>query len=377
MKSGCFVVSSPLTLQCFLLDQVAALSRIFRLTCIANWNDSGGLQSGFAGVPLVHVPIERAPSLVRDLRALWILQRYFRANRVDVVHSFTPKAGLLAIAAAALAGVPVRVHTFTGQVWATRSGLWRFILKAFDTCIAVMATHILVDSESQLDFLVREGVLSKEKSRVLANGSICGVDTVRFRPDPEVRNTVRQLEGIPEEGVVFLYVGRLKIDKGVLDLARAFAQLGADYGHAWLLIVGPDEEGLRPRIQEICSSVSNRVRFVGFAPAPQEYMAAADVLCLPSYREGFGSVIIEAASVGIPAVASNIYGITDAVESGVTGLLHAAGDVPNLQSTMKQMVDRPQMREGLGREARLRAHRLYAKSLVTSALVDFYRSVIA
>jgi hypothetical protein len=127
LKSVCFVVSSPYTLKSFLLDHIAALSRICRLTCVANWDDPAGLQEcGVADVPLVHVPIERGyPPRVAILKRSGSLQRYFRKNRFDVVHSFTPKAGLLAMTAAALAGVPVRIHTFTGQVWASRSGLQR------------------------------------------------------------------------------------------------------------------------------------------------------------------------------------------------------------------------------------------------------------
>jgi glycosyltransferase involved in cell wall biosynthesis len=250
------------------------------------------------------------------------------------------------------------------------------MLKTADKALARMATHVLVDSPSQRDFLVCGRVVSAKKSRVLANGSICGVDTFRFRPDSELRKRIRQREGIAEDSVVFLYVGRLKVDKGVLDLAKAFAQLGMDYGKAWLLIVGPDEEGLRSRIERICPSVASRLRLIGFATAPQEYMAAADVLCLPSYREGFGSVIIEGASVGIPAVASNIYGITDAIESGVTGFLHSAGDVAGLQSKMKQMMDDPELRAKMGANALLRARRCFSKNLVTSALLDFYGSVV-
>ena len=123
-------------------------------------------------------------------------------------------------------------------------------------------------------------------------------------------------------------------------------------------------------------SVGRRLRLVGYTDASQEYMAAADVLCLPSYREGFGSVIIEAASAGIPAVASNIYGILDAIEPSAVGFLHAPGDIDALQSEMRQMIDNPQLRDALGRKAQSRAHRLFAKGLVTSALVDFYDSVV-
>jgi len=245
-----------------------------------------------------------------------------------------------------------------------------------DKVLARATTHVLVDSPSQRDFLVREGVVSEDKSRVIANGSICGVDVTRFRPDPEWKRRIRNLYGIPEDGVVFLFVGRLKVDKGVLDLAHAFSRLGESCARAWLLVVGPDEEGLRPRIETICSAAGRRLRVEGATGEPEQYMAAADVFCLPSYREGFGSVVIEAASAGIPAVASNIYGVTDAIEAGVTGLLHAPGDVDALQSAMGRMCDDIPLREMLGRAARLRAHRLFARDEVTSALVGFYRSAL-
>ena len=376
MKKIAIIVSSPGTVKAFLTDQIEALSGRYQVCLILNIAKGDSLPDLNAKVEVVAAPIVRNISLFRDLHALLFLVALFSRKRFYAIHSVTPKAGLLAALAGAIARIPVRIHTFTGQVWATRSGLARHMLKTADKALARMATHVLVDSPSQRDFLVRGRVVSAEKSRVLANGSICGVDRFRFRPDSELRKRIRQREGIAEETVVFLYVGRLKVDKGVLDLAQAFARLGMDYGEAWLLIVGPDEEGLRPRIERICSLVASRLRFVGSVTAPQEYMAAADVLCLPSYREGFGSVIIEAASVGIPAVASNIYGITDAIESNVTGLLHAAGDVADLQSRMKQMMDDQESRKRMGVNARLRAGRSYSKELVTSALLDFYVSVV-
>jgi glycosyltransferase involved in cell wall biosynthesis len=226
-KSACLVVSSLLTLKCFLLEHIAALSGVYRFECVANCGDFDWLRKRGIDVPLVNVPIERTPSPINDLRALWALLRYFRKNRFDVVHSVTPKAGLLAMTAAALAGVPVRIHTFTGQVWANRSGLKRALLKAADIWLAAMATHILVDSESQRKFLLKEGVLRGSKSRVLGYGSISGVDTERFRPDQRLRAEVRTRHDIPASAVAFLYLGRLKRDKGVLDLALAFSQLAA------------------------------------------------------------------------------------------------------------------------------------------------------
>ena len=377
MKRICIIVSSPSTVRAFLTDQIDALSGSYQVCLILNVGKGDPLSDLNAKVEVITAPIVRNISALRDLHALLFLVALFSRRRFDAIHSITPKAGLLAALSGDIARIPLRFHTFTGQVWATRSGLGRHMLKTADKALVRMTTHVLVDSPSQRDFLVRERVVSAGKCKVLANGSISGVDTLRFRPDSELRKRIRQREGIAKDSVVFLYVGRLKVDKGVLDLAQAFARLGMDYGEAWLLIVGPDEEGLRPRIEGICSSVvSGRLRVVGFATAPQEYMAAADVLCLPSYREGFGSVIIEAASVGIPAVASNIYGIIDAIEPGATGLLHAAGDVDDLQSKMKQMMDDPELRAKMGSNARLRARRDFSKELVTSSLLDFYGSVV-
>jgi glycosyltransferase involved in cell wall biosynthesis len=368
-----FVVSSPLTVKVFMWDQLAELAKRYAVTVITNTSDR---YASPLPHPTISVPLHRNISPIVDLFTFGRLAQLFRAERFSSVHSITPKAGALAMTAAYMAGVKVRVHTFTGQVWATRSGPARHALQAADKALARLATHVLVDSPSQCDFLLREHVVCAAKSTVLANGSICGVDTLRFCPDPESRERIRQRLGIPKEAVAFLYVGRLKMDKGVLDLAQAFAKLGLDCDRIWLTIVGPDEEGLRPSIERICSPVASRLHFAGFATEPQQYMAAADVLCLPSYREGFGNVIIEAASVGIPAVASNIYGITDAIEEGVTGLLHTAGDIADLQSKMRQMVDDRETRARMGADARLRAGRLFSKELVTLALLEFYESVV-
>jgi glycosyltransferase involved in cell wall biosynthesis len=370
------IVSSPVTVEAFLLDQIAALSQKYQVCVVLNTENGEILSDIGALVEVVHAPIVRKPAIIPDLRALLFLINLFRSRKFDAVHSITPKAGLLTAIAGALVRIPVRIHMFTGQVWATKSGLPRLILKAIDRLLATLATHILVDSPSQRDFLISEGVLCKNKSRVLANGSICGVDPSRFRPNREIRDKIRQREGIPEDAVVFLNLGRLKLDKGVLDLAMAFARIGKVYPEAWLLAVGPDEECLRPRMEQICSQVNDRLRFIGHTDVPQEYMAAADVLCLPSYREGFGSVIIEAAATGIPAVASNIYGITDAIEPSATACLHPARDVDALQSNIKQMIDDPALRLDLGRKAQLRAHQLFAKDLVTAAMMDFYECVV-
>jgi glycosyltransferase involved in cell wall biosynthesis len=376
LKSVCFVVSSPLQLKAW-LDQIAALSQDYRLTCVANCDDPGWLRKRGIAVPLIDVRIERAPSPSRDIRALWTLRRFFKKNRFDVVHSVSPKAGLLAMTAAALAGVPVRIHTFTGQIWANRSGLARSILKAMDRWLAAMATHIVVDGEAQRAFLLREGVLSAAKSRVLGHGSVGGVDIERYRPNEQLRAETRLRHDVPASAVAFLYLGRIKRDKGILDLARAFSHLASAHEEAYLFIVGVDEDRLEPEVREICSHCVSRLRFVDFTETPEIWLAASDVLCLPSYREGFSMAILEAASTGLPSLGSRIYGIADIIDEGVTGLLHTPGDVHEIAAKMRIFAEDEGMRRSFGSAARQYTHRYFTREMVLAALLDFYRQTIA
>jgi glycosyltransferase involved in cell wall biosynthesis len=287
----------------------------------------------------------------------------------------TPKAGLLAMLASRIAGVPIRIHTFTGQVWATRGGLTRLILKSADRLLAGSATIVLADSQSQLDFLVTERVVPLAKGMVLGSGSVSGVDVGRFKPDDFARLAVRESLQLSSSDLVLLFVGRLTHEKGVIDLVRAFKVLASERDDIWLVFVGPDEGGRRA-IEAVGSRQSSRMRFVKFTSSPERVMAAADVLCLPSYREGFGTVIIEAAAVGIPSVASRIYGVIDAVQEGVTGLLHRPGDVDDLTATLRRVVTDPQLRYRLGEAARERVLAHFSQQRVTAAVMSLYRGLL-
>jgi glycosyltransferase involved in cell wall biosynthesis len=375
VKQICFVVSHPMTAVVFLVPHLKALTLSYRVHVVANSPDVNLLRKHGLDVDLISVPIERSIRPIKDFRALLALFRLFRRHQFDAVHSVTPKAGLLAMTAAWLARIRVRVHVFTGQVWATRSGFGRRLLKAADQLIASLSTCILVDSASQRDFLLRERVIQPGKSKVLAQGSISGVDTERFRPDSSARLAVRKELHIPEAAVLLLYLGRLNADKGIIQLAEAFSRLAPRFDNVWLLLVGRDEEGMQQRVNSICADCLDRVARVDFTYQPERYMASADIFCLPSYREGFGSSVIEAAACGVPAVASRIYGLTDAVEDGVTGLLREAGDVDSLLSGISELIQAPQSRTQMGLAARRRVQEMFRQEHVTAALVEFYEQL--
>ena len=376
MKKICFVTTSPLIVNFFLVPHLATLGQVYRVHLAVNPDEDTALAEGH-GAEVITLPIRRKISPLSDLRTLWAMGRLFRERRFDAVHSFSPKAGLLATIAGRIAGVPVRIHTYTGQVWMTRSGIMKTLLAAADRMIAQFATHLLADSPSQLRVLLELGIVrGAGKCRVLGSGSLSGVDPARFRPDALARAAARRELGIAPDATVFIFLGRLTRDKGVLDLAQAFAGLAAVHPAAVLLLVGPDEELLRPKIESICRAHAGKLRFTGYTRTPERYMAAADALCLPSYREGFGTAIIEAAATGIPATGSRIYGITDAIIEGETGLLHAPADARDLAEKMKMLMNDPPLRERLGTRARQRAVDEFSQQRLTQALLDYYRGAL-
>ena len=376
MKRICVVVSSEMTIKAFLVDQLRALSSQHQVSVVANAKDDTFLAGLGIAAEAIPIAIIRKIAVLRDLKALWFLWRLFRAHRFDAVHSVTPKAGLLAMVAAAMAGVPNRTHMFTGQVWATRTGAFRHMLKSIDWLIARLATRVLADSQSQREFLIDEGVVSRERISVLGAGSISGVDLSRFKPDSEARDSVRSELHLPKSSLVLLYVGRLNKDKGVLDLAEAFMAVSRRFPSLYLLLVGQDEEAMVPRFKAICAPCLNQLRFVAFTPAPERYMAASDALCLPSYREGFGSVIIEAAAAGLPAMASRIYGITDAVVDGETGILYEPRNPIQIAQVIERLASEPRLMKAMAESARYRARTMFAKEALTSAMVEFYANLL-
>ena len=354
---------------------IAMLAEQYEVMLIAN-----GTEQEFSSILNKHVRfipinIARKVSLWQDMEALFHLHRIFRKERFDVVHSLMPKTALLAMLAAFVAGVPHRIHTFTGQVWANKTGAVRFGLKMLDKLIGKCATGLLTDSLSQRQFLLDQHVAEADKIIVLGNGSVCGVDVERFKPNIEIRNQIRADLGIPENAVVYLFLGRLNKDKGVQDLAHAFAALADDISNAHLLVVGPDEGGMDMMLQHILDKCLGQFHRVGFTNEPENYMACADVFCLPSYREGFGSAVIEAAAVGVPAVASNIYGLADAVKDGETGILHQPKNIQEIEQALLTLTHDKELRQRMSRQAMARVHTFFSTDVIVAAMRDYYKKL--
>lgn len=326
------------------------------------------------GVRFVQVGIQRRISPINDLVSLWRLFRLFRRERFDIVHTTTPKAGMLGAVAAFLARVPIRLHTFTGQAWAEMRGLERQLAKLGDQLTVALDTRCYADSLSQRDFMVDEAVARRDEIHILGAGSLAGVDLERFsdrNPPADTGERLRAL-GVPDGHLIITFIGRITADKGVRELIESFRALQAQDFPCTLLLIGPEEPDASQLYQTTRLADLPHVHRLGYQPDPERWLALTDIFCLPSYREGFGNVVIEAAAMGVPTVGTDIPGLRDAVVHNETGILVPVRNVPALTRALAELLVDGAMRSGMGARACRRAREQFDASKINALLIEEY-----
>jgi glycosyltransferase involved in cell wall biosynthesis len=372
--SICIVSTVPFVLRWFMAPHILLLSQEYDITLVTSGSEKDLSVLLNKHVTFHHLEIERKISLKNDLITLFKLWNYFRKEKFDCVHSIMPKSGVLAMVASRLAKVPFRLHTFTGQVWSTKRGVVGLLLKLLDRLLVINSTEVLADSHSQKIFLIENGIVDEKKITVFADGSFAGVDENRFQYSLSARAGIRTKYAIPEDAIVFLFLGRLNKDKGILNLIQAFSIAAKRNPDIYLLVVGPDEENLEMQFSLLEKNFPGRVLRVGFTDRPENYLSASDALCLPSYREGFPNVPLQAASTGLPTIASRIYGVVDAVKDGVTGILHTPGSDNEISDAILLLAADDELRKSMGKSARARVLKKFTESRITT---EFYNHYVA
>jgi glycosyltransferase involved in cell wall biosynthesis len=343
--------------------------------------DVSANREAYPDVNWVDIDLNRKVSLFSDLRSLWALCKFFRFHKPDAVHSIMPKAGFLCAVAAFICRVPVRLHTFTGQTWATRKFPARQFLHLLDKTVSTLNTVCLTDSTSQSDFLYKNGISHRGKPLpTLGKGSLSGVELSRFARSSldASSNSLRAKVGIGSDDFVFAYIARKSRDKGAIDMISAFARIVSSHPEAILLFVGPDESGgALSSLRVAVPALFRRIIEIDRVENHEAYLAISHVLCVPSYREGFGSIVIDAAAACVPAIGSRIVGLVDSIEDGETGVLVPAGDTEKFSRAMLTMLSDPGRSKQMGLAARRRVEAYFTADFAYASLKAFYLDQLA
>lgn len=327
-------------------------------------------------VKRLEVTMERHISPLRDLRSLWRLVRVFRRERPDMVHSMTPKAGLLCMLAAWITRVPVRVHMFTGLVFPTATGLKRRILMATDRLTCACATHVLPEGEGVKRDLLDNGI-TRKPIKVLGYGNCRGIDLDRFDPTlPEIQAEAAKLR--KPEVFTFIAIGRLVGDKGINELVAAFSRLNRELPATCLILVGPQEKELDPLSPATLLEIESNpaIEAVGNQADVRPWLIAADCHVLASYREGFPNVVIEAGAMGLPQIVTDINGANEIIINGRNGVIVPPKNADAIHASMSRMATDPAFRSVLAANARSLIASRYEQTYVRRCLYDFYHEIL-
>ena len=363
------------SLNTFCRGTLRDLSRLYDVVAVSTPDHELQEIAQREGIRVIGVPMSRPIAPMRDLVSLWRLIRVFRRERPTMVHSITPKAGLLSMIAAWICRVPVRLHTFTGLVFPTATGLKKRILILTDRITCACATHIVPEGEGVKADLINYNI-TRKPLQVLGYGNIRGIDLDHYRRSPEVMNQALPLR--KPNLFTFVFIGRVVRDKGIDELVEAFSLLHSEHPQTRLILVGRTEDNLDPVSPNTRSAIASHpaIEAVGSQSDVRPWLAASDALVFPSYREGFPNVVIEAGALDLPSIVTDINGSREIIVHGQNGIIVPPRNAQALLQAMTQFVQNPQATQAMALKARQMIASRFEKSFVQKCLFDYYNQIL-
>ncbi|NMA30804.1 MAG: glycosyltransferase family 4 protein [Candidatus Methanofastidiosa archaeon] len=328
------------------------------------------------GVRVVALEMTRTISLFKDLKALWGFHWLCKKEIPLIVHSHTPKAGIVGMLGAKLAGVPIRLHTVAGLPLMEATGLKRWILNIVEKLTYSCANRVYPNSKGLNDFILKNRFANKDKLKVIANGSSNGIDTGVFSPQQitlEQQNLLRDELNISASDFVFVFVGRLVKDKGINELVTAFSRIKDK--NVKLLLVGALEEDLDPLLPKTLDEINSNenIIYAGWQSDVRQFFAIADALVFPSYREGFPNVVMQAGAMGLPSIVTDINGCNEIIIDKENGVIIPPKDEDKLYDAMHYFLDNHEDLERMANNSRKMIVDRYEQQVVWDALLEEYR----
>lgn len=371
------ITTVPMSLEKLLEGQLEYMQKHFDVTAISADKEKLEELGKKNNYKTHHIEMTRQITPWADFKAVINLYRFLKKEQPTIVHTHTPKAGIVGVLASKLAGVPTRLHTVAGLPLMEAKGLKRKILNAVEKLTYACATKVYPNSEGLKDFIVNEKLASKEKIKIIGQGSSNGINTQHFDPylyDDKVKNESREKLGISKEDFVFIFVGRLVGDKGINELVEAFSNLKFKIQNSKLLLVSSLETELDPLKDETLKEIESNTNIisVGYQNDVRPYLAISDALVFPSYREGFPNVVMQAGAMGLPSIVSNINGCNEIIKEGKNGLIIPSKDSAALKNAMQDIINDKKLYQNLQKNARPMICNRYEQKLVWKALLEEY-----
>ena len=374
------ITTVPMSLNILLKDQLAYIDKFFEVLAVSSPGNDLDEVARREKVRVLPIQMTRKISPLRDLVALAHLFFAFLRERPLIVHSHTPKAGLLAMMAAKATGVPNRIHTVAGLPLMEATGLKRLLLLMAEKLTYACTTHILANSEGLRSYMIEEIGVSSSKLSVIAKGSSNGIDTSYFDLTRYVQEQVVIINEEYElaDNFVFTYCGRLVSDKGINELIEAFGRLNSEVSTCRLILVGWEEPDLDPLSKKTIAAIKDNpnIIFVGYQSDVRPYIALSDCFVFPSYREGFPNVLLQAQALSVPCIVSDINGCNEIITDDVNGYLIGAKDVSSLHRAMKHVVTNPHELREMKDKARALIEKSYSRKIFMRDLLDFYNALL-
>ncbi len=381
MKKLFRMTTIPLSLMILLKGQLKYLNQCYEVTAIASGDneETWNIIAEREGIKCQPIQIERDISLFKDCVSLIKLYRFFRKERPFIVHANTPKASLLSMIAARCAGVHHRLYTVTRLRFEGEKGMKRTLLVLMEKITCYMATKVIPEGLGVKQTLIKNKITRKELT-VLGHGNINGIDCEYFSPihfPKKARIDLRYQLGINRDDIVFCFVGRLVKDKGINELTRAFSSINDKHSDTKLLLVGPFEKKLDTLNVDTERIITKNPAIIstGFQHDVRPYLSISDIFVFPSYREGFPNVVMQAGSMGLPSIVSDINGCNEIIIEGENGLIIPSKDVVVLQNAMEEMLNNVELREKMANNARAMIVSRYEQQIVWDAILNEYKNL--
>lgn len=371
------ITTVPQSLKILLKGQLMFMSKHFQVLGVSSSGKELFDVQIEEGVPVVPIEMSRRITPVKDIIALWQTYCLFKSEKPEIVHTHTPKAGIVGMLAAKMAGVPHRLHTVAGLPLMEASGIKRRILDLVEKLTYKSATKVYPNSKGLYDFILKNGYAPSAKIKVIGNGSSNGIDICYFSPSEvseEKKEILERQLGLRPEDFLFVFVGRIVKDKGINELIKAFSTLT----NVKLLLVGNPESELDPILPETQSMINENpnILSVGFQRDVRAYFAVSDALVFPSYREGFPNVVMQAGAMGLPCIVSNINGCNEIIENGKNGIIVEPKNIESLVKAMKIMIEDKAFYQKMKSNARQKIVDNYQREFVWNEILLEYQNCL-